>query len=232
MSACNSFSSASVSMGAGAAPDVLMRILVRNAKFQAFKVSEFQSSNFEWAPNVDSLLLPCRGAARLRLCHWFLFRRFILRLQTCRSQQLVHVKQDDQTSRNFPQARNAVQPAFLKNRRWSFDGVSWNLQNLGSGIDNEARQTPGVLDYQDAVVPLDRGLFLSETLAQVHDGDDFAAQVDDAFEVVGGVGHGGDLRHPHDFVQRGDGHAISFASHLKTHDMEFAAHDSGSSGTA
>jgi hypothetical protein len=28
MSACNSFSSASVCMGAGAAPDVLMRVLV------------------------------------------------------------------------------------------------------------------------------------------------------------------------------------------------------------
>src|SRR5579864_6620872 len=81
-----------------------------------------------------------------------------------------------------------------------------------------------MLDHQDPVVLLDRRLLLSEALAQVHDGNDLAAQVDHAFQIIGRVRHSGNLGHPHNFVQGRDGHAVSLAAHLKTYDMEFAAH--------
>src|SRR5262249_25956944 len=73
------------------------------------------------------------------------------------------------------------------------------------------------------------GLFFTEPLAQVHHGDDFSAQVDHALEIVGSVGHGGDFRHPHDFMQGSDGYALGLASHLAAHDVQVTAHGSGSS---
>src|SRR5208282_6464967 len=78
--------------------------------------------------------------------------------------------------------------------------------------------------HQNAVLLAQRGLLLSETLAQVHNGNNLAAKIDHALEIIRRIGHGSDLRYPHDFVQGSDGHAIGLAAHLKTHDMKFTAH--------
>src|SRR4051812_46455830 len=98
MSACNSFSSASVSMGAGAAPDVLMRFL-------APRTAEL---------NCRPLLLGCRLGSRL------LFPRLDFCLEARGCQQLAHVEQHDETPANFPQPGDAIQSAFLEHCRRSF----------------------------------------------------------------------------------------------------------------
>ncbi len=167
--------------------------------------------------------MPPRPAPRL--CRRLLFARLTFDLQAAWSQQFAHVEQHDQASCDLAQSRHAVQAAFLKHCRRSFHGVGWNLQDFGSRIDDQPGQPAGVLDHQNAILFPQRGLLFSETLAQVHDRNDLAAQVDHALQIVGRVGHGSDLGHPHDFVQGSDGHAIGLASHLKAHDMEFTAHD-------
>src|SRR5260370_33209918 len=81
-----------------------------------------------------------------------------------------------------------------------------------------------MLDHQNAVLLAQRGLLFSETLAQIHDGNNLAAQIDHTLEIVRRVRHGGDLGYPHDLVQGSDGHAVGLAAHLETNDMEFTAH--------
>src|SRR5580765_4952787 len=65
---------------------------------------------------------------------------------------------------------------------------------------------------------------LSETLSQIQYRDDLAAQVDDAFHVLGRIRHSRDLGHANDFMQGCDGHAVCLASHLEAHDLCFPAH--------
>src|SRR5579872_2607217 len=99
-----------------------------------------------------------------------------------------------------------------------------NLHNFGGRIHNQSRKLSGVFHHQDAVASFGFDALDAKALAQVHDGDDFSAQVDYALEVVGSVGNGSDLRHPHDLVQGSDGDAVSFAPNLEADDMEFAIH--------
>src|SRR5258708_31519500 len=81
-----------------------------------------------------------------------------------------------------------------------------------------------MLDHQNPVLFLQRGLFVAKALAQVHHRYDLAPQVNHALEIVGRVGDGGNFRHSHDFMQRSDGHTVGLAPYLETDDMESAAH--------
>ncbi len=81
-----------------------------------------------------------------------------------------------------------------------------------------------MLDHQNPVLFLQRGLFVAKALTQVHHRDNLSPQVNYALQIVGRVGDSGDLRHSHDFVQRSDGHTVGLAPYLETDDMEFAAH--------
>src|SRR5207245_11086029 len=107
-----------------------------------------------------------------------------------------------------------------------FHVFSRNLEYFGGRIYDQASEPARVLDHQNAVLFLQAYLFFPEALAQVHDRDDLAPQVDHALEIVGRVRDSGDLRDSHDLMQRSDGHAIGLASHLEAHDMEFATHGS------
>src|SRR5579862_3738161 len=158
-----------------------------------------------------------------------LLSRFAVVHEIGRSQQLIHVEQHHQSSIHLPEPGDTVQSAILKHSRRSFDGVGGNFQHLGRRVDNQAGQPSGMLDHQDAVVLFDGRSFVPEPLAQIHNGDNLAAQVDHAFEVIRRIRHSGNFRNAHDFVQGSDGYAVGLAAYLKAHNMEFAAHVSGSS---
>src|SRR5216684_6813751 len=81
-----------------------------------------------------------------------------------------------------------------------------------------------MLDHQNPVLFLQRGLFVAKALAEVHHRDNLSSQVNYALQIVGRVGDRSDLRHSHDFVQRSDGYAVGLAPYLETDDMEFAVH--------
>src|SRR6266403_1745675 len=82
-----------------------------------------------------------------------------------------------------------------------------------------------MFDYQNPAPALKRSGCFSEALTQVQHGNDLAAQVDDALHVGRSIRHRGDLRHPHDFVQGGDGNAIRLAANLKAYDLCLMDHD-------
>jgi hypothetical protein len=48
----------------------------------------------------------------------------------------------------------------------------------------------------------------TELQAQVHDGNDLSAQVDDAFDVFGHPRNGGDVRHPDDLPDLHHGNSV------------------------
>src|SRR5580765_2802647 len=135
MSACSSFSSASVSMGAGAAPDVLMPVL---------------------APRASELNY-CSRLPRSGLGCCFLFPGLAFTYQTRRGQQLAHIEKNDQPPSHFSQPRHAIQSAFLEYGGWSFHRVGRNLQDFRGRIHDEPGEPSGVLYHEDAIVPLDCG---------------------------------------------------------------------------
>src|SRR5580704_16296094 len=171
---------------------------------------------------------PSTSRRTARLSGRLLLRALDFYLQAARSQQLVHIEQHHQAPRNFSQPGDAVQSALLKNRWRSFDRFGRNLQDLRGRIDDEPGESSAMLDHQDAILFFQHRPGLPEALAQVHDRDDFSAQIDHAFEIVRRIRHGGDLGHAHNFVQRGDRHAVGLASYLKAHDMKFTTHAYGS----
>src|SRR6202035_6093953 len=81
-----------------------------------------------------------------------------------------------------------------------------------------------MLNYENAILFAQRGFLFSETLAQIQDGNNLAAQIDHALQIVGRIGHGSNLRYPYDFVQGSDGNSVGLTAHLEAHDMKFTAH--------
>ncbi len=83
-----------------------------------------------------------------------------------------------------------------------------------------------MLYHQNATVPVKFAGRLPEALAQVHNCDDLASQVDNPFHVCRRVRYNRDFRYAHDFMERTDRNAVRLLPHFETHDMRFLAHGS------
>src|SRR5690348_8735774 len=150
--------------------------------------------------------------------------RFQTVLRFGRGQQPREVNENDQPSLQLADPGQAVQAAFLYQSRRGFNLGARNLEHLRGGIHHQAEQLAIDLGNQNAVPVTGLSGGFAEALAQVNDGNDFAAQVNNAFQVVGRIGHGGNFRHADDFVHGGDGHAVGLAAHPETDNLQVLFH--------
>src|SRR4029077_7469836 len=115
-------------------------------------------------------------------------------------QDLCQLDQDDQPVFQFADAGDVIQFALFEDIRRVFDVAGGHLKDLRRGIDDESDQFAFHFSDQDTVLFVLIDLFFAEAFAQVDDGDDLAAKVDDAFNVIGRVRNRGDLRNAHDLM--------------------------------
>src|SRR4029077_734075 len=94
--------------------------------------------------------------------------------------------------------------------------------------DDEAEKLGVELHDENAIFLVVRDFSLAETFAQVHHGNDFAAQVDDAFDGVGRVGNRGDFGDANDFTDGANADSERFVPDAKTHDLEIFFHEGSS----
>src|SRR5438270_7399410 len=132
-------------MGAGAAPDVLMRFLV---PFLNAVIGNqwLVPSRTEFLPPVIPDPWLSSRSPRLSFRGCLLLTRFSLHLQAFGRQQLAHFEQHHQPSCNLGQPDDTVQAAFLKNSWRSLHGVRWNLQYFRGRIHDQPSQPASMLD--------------------------------------------------------------------------------------
>src|SRR6267143_859494 len=154
-----------------------------------------------------------------------LLESFVLRTL----QQFCDVQQDDETARQFSHSRNVAGLAFGEDRAGRIDFRGWNLQDFGRGIDDETDQFIFQLNDEDAVLLVRNNLGLTETLAEIHDRDDFPAEIDHTFDQIRSARNGGNLGNPDNFAHGADSNAVRFIADPETYNVQILFHREDSS---
>src|SRR5438128_368852 len=140
-------------------------------------------------------------------------------------QELGNIEQNDESAVEFSDAGDVGGFAVGENGSRRFDFGRRNFQDFRGGIDDEAEKFGVKLHDENTIFLVRRDFRLAETLAEIHYRNDFAAQVDDAFDGVGSVGNRGDFRDANDFTDRADTDSERFVPDAKTHNLEIFFHE-------
>src|SRR5215469_3130 len=81
------------------------------------------------------------------------------------------------------------------------------------------------LHDDDSVFLAGAGGLVSETLAQIHDWNYPAAQIDHALDILGRVGDGSNFRNANDFAHHRNGHTERLMPDAEANDLKLLVHD-------
>src|ERR1700687_471023 len=139
-------------------------------------------------------------------------------------QEFGDVQQNNETSLQFADPGDVTGLAFGKDTARGFDLGGRNLQHFGSRVHDKADQLVVQLHDENAVLLIGMNLGLAESFAEVHDGNDFAAQIDHALDQIGSTGNRGNLRNADNLAHGGDANAVRFIADAKADDLKIFFH--------
>src|SRR6185312_7246166 len=135
-------------------------------------------------------------------------------------QKLRNVQQNDQAALELSDAGHIVRFALSEDAAWRFDFGRRNFQNFGCGVDDQTDEFVFEFHNKNAVLFVGLNFDLTEAFAQIHHGDDLAAQVDHALDRIGGARNRSDLGDANDFAHRSDADAKRLVPDAKPDDLK------------
>src|SRR5437879_969676 len=139
-------------------------------------------------------------------------------------QEFRNIQQNDETALQFAYSRDVSGFAFGKYAARSFDLGGGNFEHFRSRVYDETDQFVVQLNDENAVLLIGLNFRLAKSFAKVHDGNDFPAQIDDAFNQIARAGNGGNFRDTDNFAHGGDADAVRFIADAKTDDLKILFH--------
>src|SRR5262249_615724 len=164
---------------------------------------------------VGNEKLPC-GANEFR----GLLKTFVLGTL----QELGDIEQYDEPAHKLADSGDVAGFAVGEEIAGRLDFGRRNLQDFGSGVDDEADKFVFEFDDQDAVFLIGTNLRLAKTLSKIHHLNNLGAQIDDTFYGFRCAGYGGDFRHANNFTHRANANSVRFVPDAKTHDLDIFFH--------
>src|SRR5579859_4873291 len=169
-----------------------------------------------WTPAGDWVArpMPC-WSRRLQQC----VSADVERAPLVAGEYAVKVKQDDEV---LGQLGNAVQVLGIDA---GDHGAGWldrggiDPQDFAHAVDDEADDLVADLDHDDARSPGVVGRRQAKTATQINHRNDFAAQIDDAFDKAGRMGHPGHFLQPDDLVHPRNLDPIQLRSELEDDEL-------------
>src|SRR5882724_3662190 len=152
-----------------------------------------------------------------------LLESFVLRTL----QQFGDVQQDDETALQFSDSGDVAGFAFGEDRAGGIDFRRRDLQDFGRGVDDETDQFVFQLNDEDAILLVRNDFGLTETLAEIHDRNDFSAEIDHAFDQIRSARNGSDFGDADNFAHGADSNAVRFVADPETYNVQILFHREG-----
>src|SRR4029077_1119749 len=149
-----------------------------------------------------------------------LLESFVLRAM----QESCNVQQNDETPLQLAHTSDVSGFAFRKDTARGFDVRGRNLEHFRSRIDDKSNQFVVKLDDENPVLLIGNNLSLAEPFTEIHNRNDFPAEVDDALNQIRRTRDRSNFRNTDNLAHSSDTNAVRFIADAEAYDLKILFH--------